>query len=64
MCRVRELFYAIVPTLFSCFVLFCYPYILLKFESCLSFFVSSRCMLDPKFVITELHKVCLHRLPQ
>jgi len=26
-----ELFYAIIPTLFPCFLLICYPYILLHF---------------------------------
>jgi len=26
-----ELFYAIIPTLFLCFLLICYPYILLYF---------------------------------
>jgi len=26
-----ELFYAIIPTLFLCFLLICYPYILLHF---------------------------------
>jgi len=33
-CRVglyTELFYAIIPTLFLCFLLICYPYILLHF---------------------------------
>jgi len=28
---VAELFYAIIPTLFLCFLLICYPYILLHF---------------------------------
>jgi len=41
-CRVElctELFYAIVPTLFICFFLICYPYISLHFKvfySCIS----------------------------
>ena len=47
-CRVElctELFYAIIPTLFLCFLLICYPYIFNAFYSgsC------SRCMLELKF---------------
>ena len=45
----------IIPTLFLCFLLICYPYILLHF---LKFFIlvhvtifSSRCMLELKFAI-------------
>jgi len=30
-----ELFYASIPTLFPCFLLICYPYILLCFSSCI-----------------------------
>jgi len=29
-----ELFYAIIPTLFLCFLLICYPYIFNVFYSC------------------------------
>jgi len=55
-CRVElctELFYAIIPT-FPCFLLICYPYILLDFNvfySCSCHFFSSRCMLELKFAI-------------
>ena len=57
-CRVElctELFYAIIPTLFLCFLLICYPYILLHFLRFLILvhvtFYSSRCMLELKFTI-------------
>jgi len=50
-----ELFYAIIPTLFLCFLLICYPYILLHFKcfySCLCHFLAaSRCMLELNFAI-------------
>jgi len=49
-----EPFYAIIPTLFLCFLLICYPYILLHFwclHSCSCHFFSSRCMLELKFAI-------------
>ena len=34
-----ELFYAIIPTLFLCFLLICYPYILLHFNVFLFLYV-------------------------
>jgi len=51
-CRVGlyiELVYAIIPTSFHVFLLFCYPYILLMLF--MSIFVNSRCMLELKFAI-------------
>jgi len=47
-----ELFYAVIPTLFLCFWLICYPYILLHYLFLfMSLFFSSRCMLELKFAI-------------
>ena len=56
-CRVElctELFYAIIPTLFLCFLLICYPtscYIFKVFILVHVTFFSSRCMLELKFTI-------------
>ena len=53
-----ELFYAIIPTLFLCFLLICYPYILLHFWCFLFSFMSLFCLPS----ITE-QQVSPHRLP-
>ena len=46
-----ELFYAIIPTLFSWYLLICFPYISLHFLLLFSYvtFFSSRCMCELKF---------------
>jgi len=47
-----EPFYAIIPTLFLCFLLICYPYISLHFFMVFySSFFGSRYMLELKFAI-------------
>jgi len=57
-----ELFYAILPT---CFLLICYPYILLCFLILfMSLSFSSKCMLELKFAIYHRAAVYPHRLPQ
>jgi len=70
-CRVElctELLYAIIPTLFLCFLLICYPYtscyIFNVFYSCSCHFFSSRCRCLSWSLpsITE-QQVSPHRLP-
>jgi len=57
-----ELFYSILPT---CFLLICYPYILLCFLILfMSLSFSSKCMLELKFAIYHRAAVYPHRLPQ
>ena len=64
-----ELFYVIIPTLFLCFLLICYPYILLHFNVCFFFVLvitsgnrtpGSRFYSD--LLDTLADSVCIHQL--
>jgi len=62
------LFYAVIPTLIPCLLLFCYPYILLQLFS-LFFYVTfllaaDTCLSLSLPSITAQQKVCLHRFLQ
>ena len=59
-----ELFYAIIHTLLLCFLLICYPYILVTLIFDVFFFIlvhftlfSSRCMLELKFA--DYHRAAI-----
>jgi len=62
-----ELFYAIIPTLFSCSLWICYPYISLHFKCfysiCVLLLAAGGCLSWSLPSITE-QQVCPHRLSQ
>jgi len=58
-CRVEwctKLFYVIIPTLFPCFLLISYPYILLYIECFLNQFYSNTILLSKSFEFLRFEK--------